>query len=275
VPVPTSGQVGGATVGDTLAFTTVEYTVPLQDGGQSINPTSLGGVLTLSLDSSNSVGMGSGDIVACPTTNALWASGADQPATQAPPYDCSAGNAVTGNYDASLNTVTFSLGSAQEYQGPSGPSGIFSLALVPGTSPTGPFTAVINPPSASSLALINESPASNADENLAGAGVLGGFGSTGGTFSSSSGALPSSSVSGSSSTPGAAPTTNSSIPGAVNLGVPAAATGLGTGSQRTIAVILLVALAGGLWMGASNTGRQPRSLRPVHAAASGTDVTPR
>jgi hypothetical protein len=269
VPVPSLGQVGGATLGGTLAFATLEYTVPLQVGGQSINPSSISGVLTLSLDPSNSVGMASGDMVACPTTNALWASGDDQPDTQAPPYDCAAGTAVTGNYDSASNTVTFNLNGEQEYQGPSGPTGIFSLALVPGTSPSGPFTAVIDSPSASSFAITNESPGSNAEENLAADGSSGSFGLSGSGVNSSSGPLSPLSAAGSSPAQGTTPTSSTATPGAVDLGVPAAATGLGGGSQRTIAVILLAALAAGLWMGASNTGRTPRSLRPVHAPAPG------
>jgi hypothetical protein len=44
------------------------------------------------------------------------------------------------------------------------------------------------------------------------------------------------------------------------------ATGLSSGSQRAIAVILLVALAAGLGMAASSGRHQPRSLRQIHGA---------
>jgi hypothetical protein len=285
VPVPSGGSVGGSTVGDTLSFAEVQYTVPLTAGSQSIDPTSIRGVLTLALDSQSSANVSSGDIVACPTSNNLWASGSDQPATQASPYDCSAGAAVTGNYDASSATITFNLSSAQEYVEPSGPTGIFSLAIVPGSSPTGPFTAVIQPPSATSFDVTGESPGSDANQNLANSGAgppasapavtpttttpaASAFEQESAGLTGGSGVSPVSPV-----TPAAAPvgtpaTTATTSPGAVALSAPvptAVVSGLSSGFQRTIAVILLMSLGAGLWMAASLKRHVPKSLRPVHA----------
>lgn len=275
VPAPSGGKVGGMTLGNTLAFAAVEYPIPLLVNGQTIDPASIRGVLTLAL-SSRSLGMSNGEIVACPTTETLWAAGADQPATQASAYDCAAGLAVSGNYDAASHTISFILSSAQEYQSPTGPNGTFSLVLAPGSSPTGPFTAVFDPPGASSFVITGESPASNADENLA-SGATGygdasgiGFGGVSGittpTFSSIVGVLPT----GPSTTPGGTTSTAPGGTGATALGTPEQVVsdrGLSSSSQRTIAVILLAALGAGLWMSASNTARQPRSLRRDHASS--------
>jgi len=280
-PVPTGGKVGGSTVGNTLAFAEVEYTVPLQTGGQTIDPTSIRGLLTLTLDPQSSANVGSGDIVACPTTNNLWAAGDDQQASQAASYNCSSGQAVTGNYDAPSNTVTFDLSSTQELQEPSGPTNIFSLAVVPGASPTGAFTAVIQPPSSTSFAITGESPASNANQNLANTGAgaapppitpvtappASGFQQESSGLAGNSGAALVSPVT---PTPATTPTT-ATAPSTVALGAPAATSavsGLSSGYQRTIAVILLLALGTGLWMAASLQRHVPRSLRPVHAAPS-------
>jgi hypothetical protein len=278
VPVPSVGSVGGMTVGDTLAYAAVEYTVPLQSGGESIDPDSLRAVLTFTLDSQTTLALGSGDILACPTSNALWAAGGDQPSSLASPYDCSPGVGVTGNYYASTHTLTFDLSSAQEYIAPSGPTGIFSLALVPGSSPTGPFTAVIEPPSATSFSLTEESPLLGAASSLGSAGGSSDLGSSGSGLGSiaslpfSGGdnfVLPAPSGTASAAGTGAGATGSAAAApsAAAASGTPAAETvaqGLGSGSQRTIAVILLVALAVGLWMAASTNRRQPKSLRVVH-----------
>jgi hypothetical protein len=280
VPVPAGGQVGGSTVGDTLAFAEVDYPVPLQAGGQTIDPSSIQAVLTLTLDPSTSTDVQSGDIEACPTTNNLWAAGADQEASQASPYDCAAGQGVSGDYDAATNTLTFDLSGTQEYQAPSGPTGDFSLALVPGTSPTGVFTAVIDPPSSTSFAVTNESPASNPDDNVAAPSTVpvtiapvptsvpvSGFQAESSGLTGSS-AAPLSPVT---PTPAPTPTTvaPTATPSAVALGAPTTSdivSGLSSGYQRTVAVILLMALGAGLWMAASMKRHTPKSLRPVHAA---------
>jgi hypothetical protein len=283
VPTPTGGKVGGSAVGYTLAFAEVEYTVPLQVGGQTIDPASLHAVLTLSLDPQTSSNMGSGDVVACPTTNNLWAAGDDQQARQASPYDCSAGHEVTGNYDATSNTITFELASAQAYQEPSGLTGIYSLALVPGTSPSGAFTAVINPPSPSSYALTAESPVSNPNQNVA-APAPGTAGAPAtapltvapptSAFQHESSGLQGTpgSVSISPVTPAPAPApiaTPIAAPNAAALGTStttSTTTGLLSGYPRAVAVILLMALGAGLWVGAQRKRRSPKSLRPLHAA---------
>ncbi len=283
VPAPTGGKVGGSTVGNTLAFAEVEYTVPLQAGGQSVDPNSIRAVLTLSLDPQTSSNVSSGDIIACPTTSNLWAAGYDQKASQASPYDCSAAHAVSGNYDASSNTITFQLSSAQAYQEPSGLTGIYSLALVPGLSPTGAFTAVINPPSPTSYALTGESPVSNPNQNLAAPAP----GSPGGPAVAPLTVAPPTSAfqqesSGLQGTPGAvsispvtpapAPTpitTPIATPNVVALGTPTTTfttTGLLSGYPRAVAVILLMILGTGLWVGAQRKRRSPKSLRPLHGA---------
>jgi hypothetical protein len=271
IPVPSVGSVGGNTIGDTLAFGAVEYTVPLQSGGQPIDPTSLRAVLTLALNPTKSIEVGTGDVLACPASNTLWAAGDDQTYTQAPTYDCSPGVAVTGNYDASAHTMTFDLSNAQEYETPTGEgTGIFSLILAPGTSPTGPFTAVFTTPSSTSFSLTTESPltGSGAGDNelvpyASGINVGSNFslGSNPG-FSLTVPSSPSS-PSASASTPG-----SSSSPAPIAQGTQiAVAQGLSGGTQRSIAVILLLALAAGLWMGASNRSRPPRSLRTVHTVS--------
>jgi len=285
IPVPDIGSVGGNTLGDTLAFAAVQYTVPLEAGGESINPSSLRAVLTVSLDPETTA-LGSGDILACPTTNTLWAGGGDQDSGQAAPFDCSPGDAVTGDYDGSSHTLTFDLSSAQEYVNVSGVgTGIFSLVLAPSLSPTGPFTAVIEPPSATSFAVTDESPASSPGDNLSGGGSVllptapsGAGAATGFGFSGSgTGAAPASSPLPSEgfsmplpATPLAvaspAGTTQGAV-GQVATTPEAIARALSTGSQRSIGVILLLAVAAGLWLAASSSRHQPRSLRRSHTPA--------
>jgi hypothetical protein len=269
VPVPSIGSVGGNTLGDALAYGAVEYTVPLQSGGETIDPTSLRAVLTLSLASS-SIGVSSGDVLACPTGNTLWAAGYDQDSTQAPPYDCSAGVAVTGNYDAGAHTLTFDLSSSQEYETPAGgESGIFSLVLAPGSSPSGPFVAVLDPPGTSSFDLTSESPASSPGDVAAPGSYSPGLGaelSVGGTS-----ALPAFSSGGPEGLPAEPPSpsstpTSSATSPAPSTAAPSFATtpvsaGLSSGPQRSVAVILLLAVAVGVWMAASSKPRRPRSLR--------------
>jgi hypothetical protein len=235
-------------------------------------------MLTLSVDPSSSIGLGSGDVIACPTSNALWASGADQPASQAAPYDCSPGVAVTGNYDSASHTISFDLTSAQEYQAPAGPTGIFSLVLAPGSSPSGPFTAIFDAPGSSSFDITGESPAADGSSVPGGSSGFGsslgigtGTGQLGGTsdlpFSltgAGAGVQPAAS---SAANPSSALEPSASGSTADVTALP----GLTSGSQRTIAVILLVGLGGGLWMAASNTGRRPRSLRRVQGATADPD----
>jgi hypothetical protein len=271
LPIPDGGEIGGETLGDTLAFGALEYDVPLDDNGQSIDPTSLRAILTLTLDSALSLGMQSGDLVACPTTNTLWASGSDQTISQAPPYDCSAGFGVSGNYDAGNHTVSFDLASGQEYQALSGPTGSFSVVIAPASSPSGPFTAVIQPPSASSFDLTAESPLGNANLNEAPGALSGplGFGFSSGTGASlfplppipptfGTPPVPSSSIS-TTTAPSTGGTQASTTPlSATQTAYPG---GLTSGPQRSIAIIVLVALAIGLALGTSNVSRAPRSLR--------------
>jgi len=272
-----SGQVGGKTVGDTLAFATVEYAVPLNSQGQSVDPSSITATLSLALDSSTSANVSSGDLVACPTSSPLWSAGGDQDSGQAPSYSCGSGQAVTGN--VSGNTVSFAVTSQQES---TLEQGVFSLAIVPGSSPSGAFQAVIDPPGATSFGVTNESPLSNANSNLAGSegssstapssvgsasDVSSEFGLS--PFSPAStpaqqGASPASSPSGTSS-----PATGGSVPGRLAAGSkPAPAGGLGASAQRTMAVLLLLGLGALLAVGSSRRVHVPHSLRQVSTAAS-------
>ncbi len=162
-PASPPAKAGGNTLGGTLAFAAVEYAVPLQSQGQSIDPASIQATLTLQLDPSSSANVSSGDLVACPTNSPLWTSGGDQDASAAPAYTCGSGQAVTGN--ASGNTVTFSLSSPEES---SLEQGVFSIVVVPGTSPSGAFQAIIEPPTTDSFTVTNEALSSNTNVNLAG-----------------------------------------------------------------------------------------------------------
>jgi len=284
VPVPSVGSVGGQTLGDTLAFAAVDYPVNLMAGTpQAIDPTSIRGRLTLTLNAHTSVGLATGDILACPAGSTLWSGGDDQDSGQAPTYDCSAGVAVTGNYDASSHSMTFDLSSVQEYVAPSGNElGIFSLVLAPGSSPSGPFTAVFESPGATSFKVDHESLATNVNTDESGTTL-----ESSGAYSPGQFSTPSSDLGGLSNVPfpaftGAAsalppvstpltPSTTPTTAPAVALGTPASAvTGLSSGSQRSIAVILLAALAVGLWMAASNSTRKPKSLRVLHSVAAGS-----
>lgn len=267
---PPQGNEGGQAVGNTEAFAAVEYTVPMQGaGGTSIDPDSLQATLTLTLDTSSSADVSSGDVVACPTATDLWSAGGDQDSGQAPQYSCSGSGAVTGNYDSTDNTVSFALSSAQES---ALTPGVFSVVIVPGSSPSGPFQAIFEPPAASSFQVTVENSATNPGNTVIDTGpVPSGAGSTPGSSAvpfglqaygpPSTSALPSGTTpSTPTSTPGAGATAGA--PAGVALGSsPVPRPGAGEGLARTIAIIVLVALSAALVAGATTPARRPRSLR--------------
>jgi hypothetical protein len=251
-------------VGYALAFAAVDYEVPLDVGGQSIDPSSLAAVLTLSLDQASSANVSNGDLLACPTVTTLWSAGGDQDAAQAPQYSCA--DAVSGNVDSTTHTVSFALTSAQEN---SLSPGAFSLVIVPSTTPSGAFQFVFSAPAADSLTVTNASPLGNPNDNLdqsitpsdqsafdlsGGSGDLGlqSFG-----LSASPAATPA---------PGASTPGSGAAPGGANFasGAPAVLRGgLGSSGQRTVALVVLLGLGTLLVVASSNQGRAPRSLRSL------------
>ena len=265
---PPQGNAGGNSVGYALAFAAVDYQVPLEVQGQAVDPSSVTAVLTLALDQASSGNVADGDLIACPTITTLWSAGGDQDASQAPQYSCA--QSVSGHVDSTANTVTFDLTAAQEN---SLSAGSFSLVIVPGTTPAGAFEAVFAAPSAQSLVVTNESPAANPDTNLdqsaaspdSGTADLA-AGTSGFALQPFAPASPGTAAGGPQ-----APSASASTPGGrFTVAAPAALRGgLGAGVQRTIAVLVLVALGTVLVLASSNPARAPRSLRALARAAAG------
>lgn len=260
---PPSGSVGGNSVGYATAFAAVDYEVPLQSGDQSIDPSSITATLTLALDQASSANVSDGDLLACPTATTLWSAGGDQDASQAPQYSCA--DAVSGNVDSSAHTVTFALTSAQES---SLSAGSFSLAIVPGTAPAGPFQAVFSAPSATSFTVTDASPAGDANANLdqtfPGADQSGSLDLSAGpgglglqAFTPEAAPVPTPAPA------GTAPGTAGTPSGRTYEAAPASLHGgLGAGAQRTVALVVLLGLGTLLVLASSmSPGRAPRSLR--------------
>jgi len=100
-------------------------------------------------------GAGTPDVLACPTKDAAWKAGGNQPYVARPLYDCAAG--VAGIRAADGSTLTFLLDTRQQLA-----SGGFSLAIVPAED-AAPFTVDFAKPDATSLAPEVEQPPEQAE----------------------------------------------------------------------------------------------------------------
>lgn len=132
--------------------------------------------LTVSLDTSSSVGTPA--VLACPVvpSDAGWPAGGDQ--RGAPPSsDCSSGRAVAGQVSSDGASVTFPLTPAQQL---AGHPGVFNLVLAPASQT--PFQAVFRPPGNASFT-VNPPPQPGpaAPASSAGAPASGGAGAPPGT----------------------------------------------------------------------------------------------
>lgn len=96
--------------------------------------------------------VGTPDLVACPTKDATWKPGGNQPMDTAPAYDCAKG--VVGAATDDLTTVTFFL------DAPLGVAG-YSIAIAPAADAL-PFSVDFAKPDATSLTLQVEAPAADA-----------------------------------------------------------------------------------------------------------------
>ncbi|MHB2024947.1 MAG: hypothetical protein ACYCO3_16770, partial [Mycobacteriales bacterium] len=101
--------------GETLSFSALAYQVSGSGSGSV--------TLTLQIDTANS--SGTAQVQACPTANATWSSGGDQPSSAAPSYDCSA-HSYLGTPSLNGKSMTFFLDSGAEVS-----PGIYSVAIVP------------------------------------------------------------------------------------------------------------------------------------------------
>jgi hypothetical protein len=116
------------------SYAAVAYDLTGQDVG--------GGTLQLKVAPTSSVG--TVDVFACPTKDASWKAGDNQPFDTAPAYDCTLGS--KGILNADSTAMTFLLDAGQLLGGVG-----FSLAIVPNSTAT-PFTIDFVKPDATSLA---------------------------------------------------------------------------------------------------------------------------
>jgi hypothetical protein len=267
---PPQGNVGGNTVGDTVAFAAVDYEAPSTVGGQPVDPASITATLTLTLDTTSSSSVASGDLIACPTRDTLWTAGGDQDASQAPAYSCGSA-AVPGKVDSAAHTVSFALTSAQE----SGfTAGTFSVVVIPSAAPSGAFQAVFTAPDTTSFTVTNESALTSLDQQ--GSTAIPGDQSLGTDLNANPGSFGLQAFSppdttdlgtvgtGPSASAGSSPTgTGTAVqPSTAYAAAPAALHGgLSGGAQRTIALVVLLAIGGLLVASSAGEGRAPRSLR--------------
>ncbi|HET7310005.1 MAG TPA: hypothetical protein VFJ17_01630 [Mycobacteriales bacterium] len=236
-------------------------------------------------------GQGTPVLVACPTKDTSWKAGGDQPASDAPAYDCSL-HSYTGSVSSDGTTVTFLLdGSAESTPGE------LSLAIVPymthdapggvgtelPTDSTVPFSVDIAPPDVSSLTVT-----SGSSTGQVGSPKLGGSqpptvtpagsgsttaGSTGGAQvppNLTAGPPPATTTAVDNTAPQVAPTGSAQQSGALT---PAAA-GMpkvdNTAHNAALALLILVAMAV-VASGTTSMQRSPRLLGGAsrHAAAAG------
>ena len=284
-PQPTTADGGlhiAVAPGQILAYGAVLYDMP-QDA-----------TATLELKLS---GQGTPVLVACPTKDSSWKEGGNQPASDAPAYDCSL-HSYTGSVSADGATVTFLLDGGAEST-----PGELSLAIVPymthdapggvGTElpvdSTTPFAVDIPKPDASSLVITSTLPTSGSSDSGGSTGrtqqpvtATSGAGSTstGGTTSggtqvpnlSAGGTPPSTSTTGVDNTPPVIAPTGQ--PQQTGSGMSPAASGTpainNTAHNAALVLLILVAMA----VVASSTNSMQRSPRLLggagrHAAAAG------
>ncbi|MHB8330249.1 MAG: hypothetical protein ACYDD6_11620, partial [Acidimicrobiales bacterium] len=146
-----------------------------------------------------------------------------------------------------------------------------------------PFQAVITAPGSNTLVVTNESPTGDLNSNLspdaAALSTTGPTGGTGGPVAAGSGGFglqsftPSASGASSTSpavTPGATGTSGAAPAGpSFAAGTPVSSVhgGLGSSAQRTVALVVLLALGALLVAASSNPARPPRSLRSMLLAS--------
>lgn len=135
-PQPTSGaddlHVGQGPAGPS-AIAAVAYDLT----GQSVT----GATLTLKVVADSAVG--TTDVLACPTADATWKPGGNQPISTAPAYDCARG--LPGIRATDGTSVSFLLGLSQQLAG-----GGYALAIVPAADAV-PFSVDFAKPDATSL----------------------------------------------------------------------------------------------------------------------------
>jgi len=278
-----------------LAFAAVQYSAPSSGASGQVGSLDLQATLTLSLDKSYTVGTPS--VVACPTVSS-WSAGSDQAASTAPQYDCGNGASSTGTYSSSKQTVTFSLTPAQEDLSQ---PGVFSLAIVPAPGSTSSFIATFSSPGKDSFELASQGQsesgystgsgsaqgASTSSSSTGGSPSTGGYSGSGYPSSSYSNPVlspppftPISSAGGSYLSPSAtglsptslgatntaSPAPSSSGSGKYALGAPLsrnAAKSTSPTTQRTLAILVLVALGVALAIVGSKPTKAPSLVRPL------------
>ena len=252
---------------------------------------------TLTLHIVSNTAAGTPAVIACPTKDDTWKAGGDQPLSDAPAYTCQ-GQSITGivGKDTGGATLTFLLDASTQLT-----LGTTTLALVPVTGSTTPFSLDIAKPGATSLVVdgaqarppgrrpstqpptpttaspIPAAPGSSSPSGPAPAGLSAGSGLSGAVSLSQPPdgvapalAPPLPSAAGPSLAPqvaGAGAQVGASTPVALHAADRAA--GLSTDRERGIALVLLVALVGGLGYLLGNKQTPPLRLLGGRARAAG------
>ncbi len=152
-PAPGTGaddlHVGQGPAGPS-AYAAVAYDLT----GQSVT----GATLTLKVVADSAVG--TTDVLACPTADAAWKAGGNQPISAAPRYDCARG--LPGIRASDGTSVSFLLGLSQQLAG-----GGYALAIVPAADAL-PFSVDFAKPDAASLTPdpAGEEPVAPADPDV-------------------------------------------------------------------------------------------------------------
>lgn len=300
-PLTPNGGIQVTTNGTTTtAFGAITYKVPLNQGGQKVDPTSLQAILTLSYANQSA---GTPTLEACPTTSS-WKPGGGQPASAAPKYSCSGGSGAQGIVNSSSSTVTWNLSSLQESVST---PGVFSVAIVPASNltPAQSFSTEFNPPDPSSFRVLSWTPttggaglgssssssssfptgtgSSSAPPVASGAGSsspavgasnpsssFSGSSGGGGAVSSPASAAPASAGSGSSASSPAG-SSGSPVGSALGSTTPAAATTTSAGTRKDLLLGLLLGLALLALVVAGQKSRVPRLLVPLPGKSGPTE----